>query len=274
MTMNRLDAMFQNARQAKRTAFIPFLSAGDPTLAISLATIDAVLDEAATAGVPTALEIGFPYSDPIADGPTIQASYNRALAAGIRVDDIFSAIGELRKRRGEPMVSMISFSLVEKMGVERFVASALQAGLDGAIVPDLPIEETAALTAVAKASNFRLVPTVAPTTPKARRATIAAGAGGFIYYVSVAGVTGERQTLPPGLLAAVAELRKIASVPVCVGFGIGKPEHVAALAGEVDGVIVGSALVRRVGELTSATNESLAPIRQFVRDLIAPLACT
>jgi tryptophan synthase alpha chain len=132
-TMNRVDALFATARKAGKTAFIPFLTAGDPTLAISMAAAETLLEVGAELGVPVAVEIGFPYSDPIADGPTIQDSYNRALAGKIRIGDIFSALTELRSRRAEPLVAMISHSLVNRMGPKEFVETAVSVGLDAAI---------------------------------------------------------------------------------------------------------------------------------------------
>lgn len=264
--------MFADARDRGKTAFIPFLTAGDPTLEISMAVAELLLDLGVELGVPVAVEIGFPYSDPIADGPTIQDSYNRALAKKIRVESIFQSLSDLRSRRGEPLVAMISNSLVERMGTAAFLDRAVKSGLDGAIVPDLPLEESAGFSTEASKRDFRSIAMVAPTTPLERRRQIARQANGFIYYVSVAGITGERTTLPNGIVEAVADVKSLTKTPICVGFGISRPEHVAALRGKADGVIVGSALVRRIGLLKDSSSASLADIRAFARSLMEPLA--
>jgi tryptophan synthase alpha chain len=247
--MNPLTATFQRLRAAGRKAFLPFLTAGDPDL--NAARL--LLDELVAAGADV-IEIGFPYSDPIADGPVIQASYTRALAKGLRVQAIFDAVRAWQSARPVPfpLVAMVSFSLVQRRGLQAFVADAAAAGFAGAIVPDLPIEEAAALAAAAARRDFQLIQLITPTTPRDRAKRIAAACTGFIYYVSVTGITGTRDSLPDTLREELAWLRGQTDLPICVGFGISKPEQVRMLRDHADGVIVGSALVRRleqVGEL-------------------------
>jgi tryptophan synthase alpha chain len=266
--MNPIDALFQRLRAEGRKAFIPFLTAGDP----SLDATGALLHEVVRRGA-NLVEIGFPYSDPIADGAVIQASYTRALNAGLRIEDIFAAtrmwatspdIGE----RGTPLVGMVSHSLVHHRGPREFLRQAQHAGFSGAIVPDLPLEEAAELARLAGEREFKLIQLVTPTTPRERAAAIAKLSTGFLYCVSVTGITGERERLPDELLDQLAWLRTQTSLPLCVGFGVSRPEHVRMLRDAVDGVIVGSAIVRR---LEQAATRPLGEIACEVGDLVDSL---
>jgi tryptophan synthase alpha chain len=259
--MNPIDALFQRLRSEGRKAFIPFVTAGDP----DLATTARLVEELAGCGA-SLIEIGFPYSDPIADGPVIQASYTRALAGNLRVDDIFACAKRLAAspavaRRGIPLVGMVSYSLVHRRGPEKFLEQAQAAGLSGAIVPDLPVEETEAVGRAAAGRDFKLIQLVTPTTPRERAVHIARNSTGFLYCVSVTGITGERDHLPPQLLDQLAWLRRQAELPLCIGFGISKPEHVRMLREAADGIIVGSALVRRVEQAGKR------PLDEIVRDV-------
>lgn len=260
--MNRIDEVFESLRAAGRQALIPFLTAGDPDLASTPALAAALLDAGADV-----LEIGFPYSDPIADGPVIQASYTRALARGCRLDGVFAAaraIADAAPRT--PLVAMTSYSLVHRRGPARFLDEARRAGFSGAIVPDLPAEESLALAELAQARDLKLVQLVTPTTPEARAAEVVARASGFVYCVSVAGITGERAALPAELLGRLAWLRAQTRLPLCVGFGVSTPGHVRMLRGHADGVIVGSALVRLV-EQGGTVEEIAERLRGLTRQL-------
>ena len=247
--MNPIDALFHKLRAEGRKAFIPFVTAGDP----DLRTTVRLLDELSRRGA-ALIEIGFPYSDPIADGSVIQASYTRALERGIRVDDILAAV---RSFRGVPLVAMVSYSLVHHRGPARFVAEAQAAGFSGAIVPDLPVDEAVELAKIAAGADFKLVLLVTPTTPRERARRIAQLSTGFLYCVSVIGITGERRALPPELTEQLRWLRTQTELPLCVGFGISQPEHVRALRDLADGVIVGSALVRRLEEIGARPAEAV-----------------
>jgi len=267
--MNPIDLLFQRLRSQGRKAFIPFVTAGDP----SLSATSRLVEELAHRGA-SLIEIGFPYSDPIADGPVVQASYTRALAQGIRLDNIFACLRELAhsspiKEQKLPLVAMISYTLVHRRGPEGFVSQARAAGLSGIIVPDLPIEEADQLTQLATAQELKLIQMVTPTTPPERAKWIARSATGFLYYVSVAGITGERDQLPQQLLSQLGWLRGQTELPICVGFGISKPAHVEMLRDVVDGVIVGSALVRR---LEQAGTRPLADLIHEIGDLAQSLA--
>jgi tryptophan synthase alpha chain len=260
--MNPIDALFQRLRSEGRKAFIPFLTAGDP----SMEATTLLCRELAGHGA-SLIEIGFPYSDPIADGPVIQASYSRALAKGIRVQDIFERLGSLKgsapfAERQVPLVGMLSYALVNRRGPEAFLAQARAAGFSGAIVPDLPIEESENLAKLAGAHDFKLIQLIAPTTPPERAERIAKISTGFLYYVSVAGITGERDKLPEELVGQLRWLRSLTSLPICVGFGISKPAHARMLREVADGIIVGSALVRRLEEIGAR------PLEQVTGDIV------
>jgi tryptophan synthase alpha chain len=241
--MNAIDSLFQKLRKQHGKAFIPFVTAGDPDTATTARLVREVVQRGADL-----VEIGFPYSDPIADGSIIQASYVRALERELRVDDVFAMIRRLADVPA-PLVGMVSYSLVYHRGPAQFLADAAAAGLAGAIVPDLPVEEAGDLSALARESNFKLIQLVTPTTPHDRACEIVKQTTGFVYVVSVAGITGVRDQLPAELLDQLRWLRTQTALPLCVGFGISKPEHVRMLRDSVDGVIVGSALVRRLEEV-------------------------
>jgi tryptophan synthase alpha chain len=260
-----LEAMFAANRAAGRKAVAPFVTAGDPDPATSVAVLEA-LDRAGA----SLCELGVPYSDPIADGPVIQASYTRALGSGITLEKVFGVAREATGRVAMPILAMASYSLVFRRGIDRFVADAAATGLAGFVVPDLPVEESDDLDGACRAAGLALVRLVTPTTPPARAAAIAAKSTGFLYCVSVAGVTGARTELPPGLIDRVKWLRGQTDVPILVGFGISGPDQVKAVCEVADGAIVGSALVRLVAEQAANGPAALAAaIEKFVGDLTA-----
>jgi len=247
-----------------RKALAPFVTAGDPDLDTTLAVLEA-LDRAGAAFC----ELGVPYSDPIADGPVIQASYTRALAAGFTLEKFFAMVREATSRVSMPILAMVSYSIIYRRGIDRFVDDCSAAGLAGLVVPDLPLEESDVLDATCQGANLALVRLVTPTTPPERAAEIARRSTGFLYCVSVAGVTGARTDLPAGLVERVAWLRTKTDVPVLVGFGVSTPEQVKLLSGVADGAIVGSALVRRVGELSAQGTAAIsAGVEAYVSDLV------
>lgn len=265
--MNPIDQLFQRLRTERRKAFIPFIPAGDP----NLETTALLAKELARRGA-SLIEIGIPYSDPIADGSVIQASYSRALAKGIKVDQILASIRLLVqstewKQIGVPLVCMVSYSLVHHRGPEHFIQQAREAGFSGAIVPDLPVDEAEALADFARKKDFKLIQLVTPTTPRERATRIARATTGFLYCVSVVGITGERAELPSNLLEQLRWLRTQTDLPLCVGFGISKPEHVRILRDAADGVIVGSALVRK---LEGAEKK---PVAEVVQDIGVQVQC-
>ena len=259
-----LSETFAALAKDGRKALAPFVTAGDPDLDTTLAVIEA-LDRAGAA----VCELGVPYSDPIADGPVIQASYTRALAAGFTLEKFFAMVSHATGRVSMPILAMVSYSIIYRRGIDRFVDDAAAAGLVGLVVPDLPLEESDVLDATCKGANLALVRLVTPTTPPERAAEIARRSTGFLYCVSVAGVTGARTDLPAGLVERVTWLRTKTDVPVLVGFGVSTPEQVKLLSSVADGTIVGSALVRRVGELAAEGPEGVAKgVERYIADLV------
>jgi len=265
--MSAIDQLFQRLGAQQRTALIPFVTAGDPDLDFTALLVAELVRRGASL-----CELGIPYSDPIADGPVIQASYTRALEAGISLSGIFDTLGRLAPRIDAPLVTMVSYAIIYRDGLQRYVERAKAAGAAGAIVPDLPIDEAEQLAAVCRKADFSLIQLVAPTTPRERALRIADTSSGFLYYVSIAGITGERPQLPPELSDNVAWLREQTELPVCVGFGISQPDQVRMLAPVADGLIVGSAIMRRVAEVEQRGREEvIRDVGDFVSELLDAL---
>jgi len=261
----KLEAMFAANRAAGRKALAPFVTAGDPDADTTVAVLE-TLDKAGA----SLCELGVPYSDPIADGAVIQASYTRALGKGFTLAGVFDVAKRASAGCSMPILAMASYSLIFRRGIDRFVADAVAAGLAGFVVPDLPLEESDDLDAACRTAGLALVRLVTPTTPPERAEAIAKKSTGFLYCVSVAGVTGARTDLPPGLVDRVKWLKTKTDVPILVGFGISGPEQVRAVAAVADGVIVGSALVRRIAEAAGASREQmLADVAAYTGDLAA-----
>lgn len=236
--MSRISQAFARAQSQNRAAFVAYLCAGDPDLETSLAAARAVAQSGADI-----LELGVPFSDPLADGLTNQLAAQRALESGMTSENVFSLVRRLRAETQVPIVFYTYYNLVFSNGVERYVSAAKEAGVDALLILDLPPEEAdEALQACAK-HGMQTVSIVAPTTPDSRLPRIAASATGFIYYVSREGVTGVRDQLATGISDAVARIRRHTALPVAVGFGISSPSQVAEVAAVADGVVVGSALV-------------------------------
>jgi tryptophan synthase alpha chain len=260
-----LSETFAALRRAGRIALMPFIPAGYPDLATTAAALPAL----ASAGG-DAIELGFPFSDPIADGPTIQESYTVALSKKLKVADVFDTVASVRSKVAAPIVSMVSYSIVFRYGVDRFVAMSKQAGIDGLILPDLPPPEAESICDRVRAGGLDTVLLVAPTTTPQRRAEIARLSSGFIYYLSVSGITGERAKLPADVAANVRQLKGMTDRPVCVGFGISRPSHVAELQGVADGAIVGSAYVKRMKpHLAEGANALAREVGSLTRELLS-----
>lgn len=239
--MSKIDDVFQALRAKNQRALMPFLTAGDP----DLTTTARVLEELVRRGCQLC-ELGIPYSDPIADGPVIQASYTRALNNKVKLQQILDMARGVTPKLAAPVVTMVSYAIIYRQGIERYIDQAAAAGIAGAIVPDLPVEEAKEMSAICRQRDFGLIQLVTPTTPRDRAIRIAESSSGFLYYVSVTGITGERKELPPDLADNVRWLRERTPLPICIGFGISTPAHVKLLAPAADGLIVGSALVKRI----------------------------
>jgi len=266
--VNPIDQLFRTLRAQGRKAFMPFVTAGDPDLDF---TAD-VIRELDRRGC-SMCEVGIPYSDPIADGPVIQASYTRALGKKIKLSDIINMLSRVTRDIKMPLVTMVSYAIVYRYGLQRYVAEAKTAGVSGAIVPDLLVEESAELGVIGKAADFNLIQLVTPTTPRDRAVRIAQSSTGFLYYVSVTGITGERTRLPPSLIDNVAWLRTQTGLPICIGFGISQPDHVKLLAPVADGLIVGSAIVRRIADAATKPRPAvLTDVGAYASSLLAALS--
>ncbi|MGA2062150.1 MAG: tryptophan synthase subunit alpha [Thermoguttaceae bacterium] len=265
--MSAIDKQFAQLRSAGRKAFMPFITAGDPDLDFTAA----VIRELAARGA-NLCELGIPYSDPIADGPVIQASYTRALDKKIKLAGILKTLENLTPGLSAPIVTMVSYAIVYRHGLEKYVTDAKAAGVAGAIVPDLPVEEAGPLADICRRQDFSLIQLITPTTPRDRALKIAECTTGFIYYVSVTGITGERTALPRSILDNVAWLRSQTPLPICIGFGISRPEHVRMLSPVADGLIVGSAIVRRMSDAAQRPRqEVLKEIGDYVAELMAAM---
>jgi len=234
----RLETTFARLRARNEAALVTFITAGDPAEGGTPALVAAL----GRAGADI-VELGIPYSDPLADGPSIQASSQRALERGVTPASVLGMVRAARKQSDVPLVLMTSYNLVLRYGLARFAEDAAEAGADGAILTDLPPEEAGAWKTQADANNLATVFLVTPVSTEARLQLIAAHATGFVYCVSRTGVTGGRKELPPELVEYLARVRAATAKPLCVGFGISTPEQVAQVAGLADGVVIGATLV-------------------------------
>jgi tryptophan synthase alpha chain len=240
--MSRIDRRFAALREEGRAGLVAYLMAGDPDPETSAALFAGL----AAAGADL-IEMGMPFSDPMADGPVIQAAGQRALRRGMTLRGTLAMVRELRRRdEATPVVLMGYYNPIYRYGAEAFARDAVAAGADGVIVVDLPPEEDAELGRPAQAAGLDVVRLATPTSDARRLPAIVAGAGGFIYYVAIAGITGTRSADSAEVAAAVARLRRVTELPVAVGFGIKNPEQAAAVARAADAAAVGSALVQRL----------------------------
>lgn len=255
---------FDELRSRGTLGLAPFLPAGFPDLQTTVTCI-AELEEAGA----SVIEIGIPFSDPIADGPIVQEAFTAALAKKIRVADVFGAVVSVRSRVSVPLAAMVSYSIVFRYGVERFSRDARAAGFDALILPDLPPPEAQRVCQTVRSADLDTILLVAPTTSRERRHEIAQLSSGFVYYLSISGITGERDQLPPDLSKSVRELRDLTDRPICVGFGIHKRQHLVQLKGIADGAIVGSAFVRRIQQQMDAGPEAIGQaVARYARELL------
>jgi tryptophan synthase alpha chain len=265
--MSAIDQLFVDLRARRQKAFMPFITAGDPDLETTRQLIRRLAEHGASL-----CEIGIPYSDPIADGPVIQASYTRALQHHVKLDQILQMIAGVAPQVAAPLISMVSYAIIYRHGLERYVAEARRAGLAGLIVPDLLIDEAGPLMRLCQQHDLSLIQLVTPTTPRDRAVRIAELSTGFIYYVSVTGITGARSELPPEVVDQVGWLREQTDLPICVGFGVSRPEHVRMLRSVADGIIVGSALVRYLERLDREDRQGVIDeMLALVDELLAAL---
>lgn len=242
MTPRTITEAFARRKRAGQAALVPYVTAGFPGAGDTVDVLTALADAGADV-----LELGVPFSDPLADGPTIQASSFQSLKNGTTVDGVLRDLEDFRARRDTPVVIFTYLNPVMRYGFERFLGDAASAGAQGLLLTDLPAGADPELENRVAASPLDLIRLLAPTTPRDRWGTVASGGGGFLYYISRTGVTGARSELRDGLAREVEALRAVASLPVAVGFGISSPDQARAVAEVADGVVVGSALVERLG---------------------------
>ncbi len=239
--MNRIDQKFRELRRKKKKAFIPFITSGDPNLKT---TEELVLSfEQAGADI---VELGVPFSDPLADGPTIQASSQRALKKGVSLEKILNTVSRIRQRSQVPIALMTYYNPILKYGEDKFVRHAKKCGVDGLIIPDLPPEEAKGLIRAAKKQDISTIFFLAPTTTLQRMKRIVKASTGFIYYVSMTGVTGSNKKFAKENVEKIRAARRLTKKPICIGFGVSTPTQVKTVAKTADGVIVGSAIVKQI----------------------------
>ncbi len=260
--MSRIAATFARLRAQRRLAVIAYLTVGYPRLDVTPSLVEAAAESGADA-----VELGIPFSDPLADGRTIQAASQQALKAGMTVARALEAARAARARTDVPLLFMTYLNPILAFGLERFCRAASDAGIDGLIVPDLPPTESADLRRVADAAQVDLVFFVAPTSSESGIEAACRAATGFVYCIAVTGVTGARAHLDEAVLPLIATVRRHTTLPVVVGFGISKPEHLAALEGKADGVIVASALLDAIGK---APDDATRRVKEFLTGLRPP----
>ncbi len=261
----RLEATFQRLRDKKEKALIAYLMAGDPGLAETEQLVVAL--EQAGADV---IELGVPFSDPIADGPVIQQAAERALKNGTSLRKILDSVKSLRQRTEIPIVLMLYYNSIHAMGCEEFCKVAGAAGVDGLIVPDMPPDEAGPLKGPADTAGLPLIFLLAPTSTPSRRKLVARESHGFVYYVSLTGITGSKLSNVGDVQDNVKKLRKVSTTPVAVGFGVATPEDAARVSKVADGVIVGSAIVKRIAS-HQQDPEMVGHVAEFVRSIKAAM---
>ncbi len=261
-TANRIDARFAQLKREGKRAFVAYICAGDPSIEATIGIVLAL----EKAGVDV-IELGVPFSDPLADGVVNQLAADRALRAGASTPKVLRMIAEIRKASQIPIVLFTYLNPVYTYGYARFHQDAAAAGADGVLVLDLPPDEAAQNAELKPTAELRHIQLIAPTTPQTRITEIASQAEGFVYYVSREGVTGAQTSIATGIAAQVALIQSATAVPVCVGFGISTPEQARAVAGMADGVVVGSAIVKLV-EQNGAEPDVADKVAAFVKPLV------
>ncbi len=261
----RIERVFGELAKVKEKAFIPFVTAGDPSLEV---TEELILKmEAAGADI---IELGIPFSDPMADGPTIQASSERALLQGVTIKKVLTLVKKVRRKSGIPIVLFGYYNPMFAYGLGKFAAEAKSAGVDGVLVVDLPPEESGELEVELRAAGLALVFLLTPVSDEKRMRLVAKKGSGFIYFVSLTGVTGARVKMKAHVAEHIKELRKYTKLPIGVGFGVSSPSQAAAIGAHADGVIVGSAIIDIIAK-TSNKRKVLTEVGKFVASLKAVL---
>jgi tryptophan synthase alpha chain len=257
--MNRIDRTFKKLRETGRKAFIPYIMAGDPDLEKTMERV-LMLQECGA----DIVELGVPFSDPVADGPTIQRAAERSIRAGCSLRKMLAFMKELRKRSQIPVIFMTYYNPIFKYGEEAFLSDAANAGVDGFIIPDLPPEEAGSLIKSCRSKKIDTIFLVAPTSTEERMKKITAASDGFIYYVSMTGITGTKLSLEDEFGKHIGRLREMSGKPVAVGFGISTPDDARKMAAVADGVIVGSAIVKKFHEEPDNMRDFIKKLREAI----------
>jgi len=265
--VNRIEKIFRKLKAENKKAFIPYIMAGDPSLA-KTEEIVLMLEECGA----DIIELGVPFTDPMADGPTIQRAAERAHKEGVTLKKVIALVKCLRQKTKIPLVLMTYYNPVFKYGEEKFIKDAKDSGVDGVIIPDLPPDEAGELIKLSKKSNIAVIFLLAPTSTDDRIKKVAGASRGFIYYVSMTGITGAQLLFDGSIERSIAGIRKITDKPVAVGFGVSTPGEAETVSGISDGVIVGSAIVRKVSEITGGEQgTSNEEFRDFLLKLRAAI---
>lgn len=260
--MNRIDMKFKSLKDKGKKAFIPFITAGDPSLSDTISLIEKL--ESAGADI---IELGVPFSDPVADGPSIQKSALRALKNNVSLGNVLCMVGQVREWTQTPLVFLTYYNLIYKYGVRRFVQDAVEAGLDGVVTADLPPEEASDLISAAREYGLATIFLVAPTSTPERIKIISEACTGFIYCVSLTGVTGARSQISNMLAPTLEQIKSHTDKPIAVGFGVSTPDQAKEVAGMADGVIIGSAIVNVIEANLDDSGKMLSSVEKFATDL-------
>jgi tryptophan synthase alpha chain len=261
--MNSIDEVFKRAGGKKEGVFIPFITLGDPNMNFTLDAVKTLAENGADI-----IELGIPFSDPIADGPTIQASSQRALNGGMNTDIAFDLVSKIREFTDIPLIFLTYYNLVLQRGLSKFFGDANKNGVQGIVIPDLPVEEASPALKHARENNVHIIFMVAPTTNETRFHKILEVAGGFLYFMAVLGTTGAREKVEKITAETLFRILPISNVPIAVGFGISKPEHISKLLKiGANGVIVGSAIIRIIQNNLNDLENALNEIGIYVKQL-------
>ncbi len=264
--MNRLNATFKDLKEKKKKAFIAYITCGDPDLKTTSECLEVIANNGADI-----IELGVPFSDPLSDGPTIQAASQKALKNNVSLADIIKMVSKIRSKISIPLVLMTYYNPIFRYDIRRFILDAKKAGIDGVVIPDLPPEEASQLEMFARKAELATIYFITPTSSEHRKKIAISHSRGFIYYVSITGVTGKRTELPDSIKKDVKELKKMTSKPVCVGFGISTPAQAKKIASFADGIIVGSAIVEKIDKAKSK-KDMLKALGGFIKQMVKAIS--